>query len=176
MPILATDDGVNLHYEEVGSGTPIVFVHEFAGDCRSWEAQMRYFGRRYRCIAFNARGYPPSDVPDNVAQYSQDRARDDIKAVLDALKSYGQMGGRAYVNMMGARPQAVGNGMTDLRFRGRRGRACDRRHGLGLGPGFLRRSGHRVVHDGGDQRQSEQEYRPPHGFFHGASSMLVIVG
>ena len=86
MPVLTTDDGVKLHYEEVGSGTPIVFVHEFAGDCRSWEAQMRYFGHRYRCIAFNARGYPPSDVPDNVAKYSQDRARDDIKAVLDGLK------------------------------------------------------------------------------------------
>ena len=61
---LTADDGVNLHYEEVGTGTPIVFVHEFAGDCRSWGAQMRYFGRRYRCIAFNARGYPPSDVPE----------------------------------------------------------------------------------------------------------------
>ena len=56
MPLLTTDDGVKLHYEEVGSGRPIVFVHEFAGDCRSWEAQMRYFGRRYRCIAFNTRG------------------------------------------------------------------------------------------------------------------------
>ena len=43
MPVLTTDDGVKLHYEEVGSGTPIVFVHEFAGDCRSWEAQMRLF-------------------------------------------------------------------------------------------------------------------------------------
>jgi pimeloyl-ACP methyl ester carboxylesterase len=86
MPLLTTDDGVKLHYEEVGSGTPIVLVHEFAGDCRSWEAQMRYFGRRYRCIAFNARGYPPSDVPDDVEKYSQARARDDIRAVLDALK------------------------------------------------------------------------------------------
>jgi pimeloyl-ACP methyl ester carboxylesterase len=66
MPILTTDDSVKLHYEEVGSGTPIVFVHEFAGDSRSWEAQMRYFGHHYRCIAFNARGYPPSEVPDNV--------------------------------------------------------------------------------------------------------------
>ena len=47
---------------------------------------MRYFGRRYRCIAYNARGYPPSDVPDEVERYSQDRARDDIRAVLDALK------------------------------------------------------------------------------------------
>lgn len=86
MPVLTTDDKVKLHYEEVGTGTPIVFVHEFAGDCRSWEAQMRHFGRRYRCIAFNARGYTPSDVPDDVSMYSQERARDDIRAVLDALK------------------------------------------------------------------------------------------
>src|SRR5262249_39656405 len=86
MPHLTTDDGVKLHYEEVGAGAPIVFVHEFAGDGRSWEHQLRYFGRRYRCIAYNARGFPPSDVPDGVERYSQERARDDIKAVLDALK------------------------------------------------------------------------------------------
>ena len=86
MPFLTTDDGVKLHYEDVGSGTPIVFVHEYAGDCRSWESQLRYFGRRYRCIAFNARGYTPSQVPDDPEMYSQDRARDDIKSVLDALE------------------------------------------------------------------------------------------
>src|SRR5215469_7998835 len=86
MPHLSTDDGVKLYYEEVGSGVPIVFVHEFAGDVRSWEPQLRYFGRFYRCIAYNARGYPPSDVPDTVDKYSQDRARDDIRAVLDALE------------------------------------------------------------------------------------------
>jgi pimeloyl-ACP methyl ester carboxylesterase len=86
MPHLTTDDGVKLYYEEVGSGIPIVFVHEFAGDVRAWEPQLRYFGRFYRCIAYNARGYPPSDVPDAVEKYSQDRARDDIRAVMDALK------------------------------------------------------------------------------------------
>ena len=85
MSFLTTDDGVKLHYEESGSGTPIVFVHEFAGDCRTWEAQLRHFSRRYRCIAYNARGYPPSDVPVDVERYSQQRARDDILAVLDAL-------------------------------------------------------------------------------------------
>ncbi len=86
MPLLTTDDGVKLHYEETGAGTPIVFVHEFAGDQRSWEPQVRHFARRYRCITYNARGYPPSDVPEDVARYSQARARDDILAVLDALK------------------------------------------------------------------------------------------
>jgi pimeloyl-ACP methyl ester carboxylesterase len=86
MPHLTTDDKIKLYYEEVGSGIPVVFVHEFAGDVRSYETQMRYFGRRYRCIAFNARGYPPSDVPENAELYSQERARDDIRAVLDALE------------------------------------------------------------------------------------------
>ena len=85
MPFLTTDDGVKLHYEETGSGTPIVFVHEFAGDWRTWEPQLHHFSRRYRCIAYNARGYPPSDVPADVDRYSQQRARDDIRAVLDAL-------------------------------------------------------------------------------------------
>src|SRR6266702_997130 len=86
MPHLATDGGVSLYYEEVGSGHPIVFVHEFAGDYRSYEGQLRYFSRRYRCVAFNARGYPPSDVPEDWRQYSQERARDDSRAVLDGLK------------------------------------------------------------------------------------------
>ncbi len=86
MPHLTTDDGIKLYYEETGTGAPIVFVHEFAGDCRSYENQIRYFSRAYRCIAYNARGYPPSDVPDDLERYSQDRARDDIRAVLDALR------------------------------------------------------------------------------------------
>ena len=83
MPHLTTDDGVQLYYEETGKGAPIVFVHEFAGDLRSWEPQLRYLSRRYRCIAFNARGFPPSEVPAEVAGYSQARASDDIRAVLD---------------------------------------------------------------------------------------------
>jgi len=86
MPFAMTDDGVRLHYEETGAGVPVIFVHEFAGDHRSWEAQMRHFGQRYRAITYAARGYPPSDVPDDVAAYSQDRAADDIAAVLDHLK------------------------------------------------------------------------------------------
>jgi len=85
MPVLTTDDGVELYYEEAGTGTPLVFVHEYAGDLRAWEPQMRFFARRYRCIAFNARGYPPSAVPHDPAAYSQDRATDDIAAIIKGL-------------------------------------------------------------------------------------------
>lgn len=85
MPFATADDGVRLNYEMAGSGQTIVFVHEFAGDMRSWESQMRHFSRQYRCVAYNARGYPPSDVPEKPSSYSQARAADDIKAILDAV-------------------------------------------------------------------------------------------
>jgi pimeloyl-ACP methyl ester carboxylesterase len=84
MPF-ASSTGVRLFYEEVGAGTPLVFVHEFAGDYASWRPQVGFFARRYRTIAFNARGYPPSDVPEAPAAYSQAQAADDIAAVLDHL-------------------------------------------------------------------------------------------
>ena len=78
-------NGISIAYEEVGQGLPLVFVHEFAGDAQSWQPQMRFFGRRYRAIAYNARGYPPSEVPREVAAYSQEQAAEDIRGVLDAL-------------------------------------------------------------------------------------------
>jgi pimeloyl-ACP methyl ester carboxylesterase len=86
VPTLQTDDGVKLYYEETGTGLPVLFVHEFAGDWLSWEPQVRHFCRRYRCITYNARGYPPSEVPPDVERYSQERAREDVRAVLDALR------------------------------------------------------------------------------------------
>ena len=81
----ADASGVKLYYEEAGSGTPVLFVHEFAGDHRSWEPQMRHFARTNRAITYSARGYPPSDVPDDLDLYGQDIARDDILAVMDHL-------------------------------------------------------------------------------------------
>ena len=85
MPYVTATDGVELYYEETGSGTPIIFVHEFGGDYRHWEPQMRFFSRSHRCIAFNARGYPPSAVPEDPDMYSQNNARDDVLAILDGL-------------------------------------------------------------------------------------------
>ena len=85
MTHCTTNDSVKLYFEEAGEGTPIIFVHEFAGDFRSWEPQIRHFSRKYRCVVFNARGYSPSDVPDDPEKYSQDLAREDIRTVLDSL-------------------------------------------------------------------------------------------
>ncbi len=78
-------NGVELYYEETGSGIPLLFLHEFAGDYASWEPQMRHFGRRYRAITMSYRGYPPSDIPEDPDAYSQDILLDDVIGLLDAL-------------------------------------------------------------------------------------------
>ena len=111
MAYAMAKDGVRLWYEETGTGTPIVFVHEFGGDHRSWEPQMRCFSRRHRCVTFGARGYPPSDVPEALDAYSQAAAVTDILAVMDAasiLKAHVvglSMGGFATLHLGLAAPE-----------------------------------------------------------------------
>ncbi|HUK06177.1 MAG TPA: alpha/beta hydrolase [Burkholderiales bacterium] len=84
MPHIAST-GARLYYEETGRGHPIVFVHEFGSDHREWELQVRFFSREYRCVAYAARGYPPSDVPEDPQLYGQDHSADDIAAVIRGL-------------------------------------------------------------------------------------------
>lgn len=85
MKQVKSADGTKLHCEENGAGTPVLFVHEYGGSCRSFDAQVAAFRARHRCIVFNARGYPPSEVPASVDSYSQDHAVADIAAVMDGL-------------------------------------------------------------------------------------------
>jgi pimeloyl-ACP methyl ester carboxylesterase len=113
MTTITTDDGVALHVESTGSGQPLLFIHEFAGDHRSWEPQVRFFSGGYRCITYAARGYPPSDVPSDPAAYSQRRAADDAIAVLDGLGIPGahvvglSMGGFTALHLALAHPGRV---------------------------------------------------------------------
>src|SRR5258708_8581590 len=85
MQTIGADDGVTLYTETTGPGAPLLFIHEFAGDHRSWEPQVRFFSGGYRCITYASRGYPPSDVPEDETAYSQERAVVDAVAVLDGL-------------------------------------------------------------------------------------------
>jgi len=84
MPHALCDDSIKLYYETAGEGTPIVFVHEFGGNHWSWEPQVHAFARRYLCVTYAARGYPPSDIPHSVEAYSQNRAAQDVFSIMDA--------------------------------------------------------------------------------------------
>src|SRR3954449_9628288 len=78
-------NGVELFYEETGTGVPVVFCHEFAGDYRSWDPQVRFFDRLYRCVTYCHRGYPPSSVPSDPEAYSQDLLVSDLRSLVDHL-------------------------------------------------------------------------------------------
>src|SRR5882672_8760264 len=86
MKHVASGDGTRIYCEEEGQGVPVVFVHEYGGSCRSFDGQVAAFRARHRCVVFNARGYPPSEVPSSGDTYSQDHAVADIAAVFDGLR------------------------------------------------------------------------------------------
>ncbi|MFN0073853.1 MAG: alpha/beta fold hydrolase [Chloroflexota bacterium] len=88
----AAVNGIELYYEEEGQGTPLVFSHEFAGDYRSWEPQMRFFSRFYRCITYSHRGYRPSSVPATLDDYSEEHAVEDLFGLVSTVA-----GGSAHV-------------------------------------------------------------------------------
>jgi len=88
MPTARIDSAsgpVDLYYEETGAGAPLVWCHEYGGDHRSWEPQVRYFARRYRVVTWNYRGYPPSDVPKDPDAYSVDVLVEDLRGLLRHL-------------------------------------------------------------------------------------------
>jgi pimeloyl-ACP methyl ester carboxylesterase len=82
---VVTPDNVALHVHSIGHGAPLVFVHEFSGDARSWNPQVSHFSRYFRCTVYYARGYPPSAVPRSIDAYSQDRAADDLAEVVRSV-------------------------------------------------------------------------------------------
>lgn len=124
-----TINGIHIYYEETGRGYPLVLSHEFAGDYRSWEPQVRFFGRRYRVITYSARGYIPSEIPTDLDDYTQENAVDDLRGLLNHLKidkaHIGglSMGGNVALNFGLAYPQmassliiaGTGSGSTDPR-------------------------------------------------------------
>src|SRR5262245_52393774 len=83
--ITSTTGPIDLFYEDTGQGFPLIWCHEYGGDYRSWEPQVRYFSRRYRVVTWNYRGYPPSDVPKDPAAYSVEILVEDLRGLMRHL-------------------------------------------------------------------------------------------
>ena len=77
--------GARLYFEECGYGYPSSTSMNSHPTCAGWNSQFRHFSRGHRCIAFNARGYPPSDIPQDAASYGWELGVDDIAAVMRGL-------------------------------------------------------------------------------------------
>lgn len=62
MPKLYVDD-IDLYYEIVGQGQPILFIHGLGSSGRDWELQVAFFAKHYRVVTFDVRGHGQSDKP-----------------------------------------------------------------------------------------------------------------
>jgi pimeloyl-ACP methyl ester carboxylesterase len=84
MPYATASDGTRLWFEAAGAGPALLLAHELCSDARQWKGQVAALSRRFRCLTPNARGYPPSAVPETDDAYLWDRFAGDLGAVLDA--------------------------------------------------------------------------------------------
>jgi non-heme chloroperoxidase len=75
---VAIGDGVELYYEEQGSGPVLLFVHGVWGSSRFFRAQLESLSKRYRAIAVDLRGHGRSSMtPANqtIPTYARDLQR-----------------------------------------------------------------------------------------------------
>lgn len=84
MPSANLND-IDLSYSLTGSGVPLVWVHEYGGDQRSWEPQVRHFAQRFLVLTYNQRGFAPSSVPQDARRYSQELLVSDLEQLLTHL-------------------------------------------------------------------------------------------
>ena len=80
----ASGKTIQLFYEEIGTGQPVIFIHGWPSSHEMWEYQMTEIAARgFRCIAYDRRGFGKSDKPWD--GYDYDTLAGDLKSVIDEL-------------------------------------------------------------------------------------------
>jgi 3-oxoadipate enol-lactonase len=80
--VIAPLNGLELHYDDIGTGLPVVFIHGFPLDRSMWTPQVGALVRQGRCIAPDLRGLGATTPAE---PYSMDQYADDVAALFDAL-------------------------------------------------------------------------------------------
>ena len=83
MPMLDRN-GVNIHYQESGSGDPILLSHGYSATSHMWQGQVAALQDRYRVITWDMRGHGQSDYPAQPEAYSEKLTVEDMVAILRA--------------------------------------------------------------------------------------------
>jgi 3-oxoadipate enol-lactonase len=81
--LIAVVDSLDIGYDDVGSGMPLLFVHAFPLNRTMWAPQVSALVERCRCVAADLRGFGESSV---VPPYSMDQYADDLAHLLDQLR------------------------------------------------------------------------------------------
>lgn len=81
--MIALSDGLEIAYDDVGTGIPTVFIHGFPHNRSLWAPQVNALVDRARCLAPDLRGFGDSMA---APPYSMDQYADDVVALMDAAK------------------------------------------------------------------------------------------
>jgi 3-oxoadipate enol-lactonase len=80
--LIAVVDSLEIGYDDVGAGTPVLFVHAFPLNRTMWAPQVSALVERCRCVAADLRGFGDSTV---APPYSMEQYADDLAHLLDQL-------------------------------------------------------------------------------------------
>lgn len=106
-------DGLRYHFQETGSGEPLILLHGFTGSTESWSEIVAHFGNRFHVIAIDLPGHGCTESPGDISRYRIERVGTDLVNMLDSLcmtpahwLGY-SMGGRLALYITLSFPQAV---------------------------------------------------------------------
>ena len=83
MPATTTSDGIQIHYELRGSGTPLLLVMGLGADGSVWADHVAEYEKHFQCVLIDNRGVGLSDKPEG--PYAASRMALDVAEVADAL-------------------------------------------------------------------------------------------
>jgi pimeloyl-ACP methyl ester carboxylesterase len=78
-------DGVKIHYEVHGSGTPLLLTHGYSSTAAMWQGQIAALSKHHKLVLWDMRGHGQSDYPDDPRAYSEALTVGDMAALLDAV-------------------------------------------------------------------------------------------
>lgn len=104
-------DGVRIHYQEKGAGTPLILLHGFTSSTYSWKDVFQPLTKNFRVIAVDLKGFGFSGKPDG--DYSRRAQATLVSHLLDYLKidkawlCGNSMGGEIALNLALVNPQRL---------------------------------------------------------------------
>jgi pimeloyl-ACP methyl ester carboxylesterase len=84
MPGLVAN-GIKQHYEMVGEGVPLVFIHGAFVDSQMWDPQFIHFAKSHTVLRYDLRGHGKTGRTSG-KRYTIDLFADDLESLLDALE------------------------------------------------------------------------------------------
>jgi 2-succinyl-6-hydroxy-2,4-cyclohexadiene-1-carboxylate synthase len=79
-------NGISYHVDMIGDGFPLILLHGFTGDSKTWKPFLQEWGKSRQIIAIDIIGHGQSDAPKDSKLYEMLSVTKNIKQILELLK------------------------------------------------------------------------------------------